>query len=69
MGYTHIFPKSTKVAILDTSNPNYKASYSAASIDKLNVDVKAHVDIISLNLTYRFDTPAPLSKLPGKVTK
>ena len=69
VGYTHIFPKSTKVALLDSSNPNYKASYSAASIDKLNVDVKAHVDIISVNLNYRFDTPAPSTRLPGKVTK
>jgi hypothetical protein len=31
--------------------------------------MEAHVDIISLNLTYRFDTPAPLSQLPGNVTK
>lgn len=69
VGYTHIFPKSTKVSILDASNPNYKTNYSAASIDKLNVDVKAHVDIVSLNLTYRFDTPAPSTRLPGKVTK
>ena len=71
LGYTHIFPKSTKVSILDASNPNYntKATYSAAYIDKLNVDVKAHVDIISVNLTYRFDTPAPSTRLPGKVTK
>ena len=73
-GYTHIFPKSTKASILDKSNPNYKSSYynSAApaySIDQLNVAVKAHVDIISLGLTYRFDTPAPQTKLPGKVTK
>ena len=69
VGYTHIFPKSTKVSILDTSNPNYKTSYAAAQIDKLNVDVKAHVDIVSVNLTYRFDTPTPSTRLPGKVTK
>ena len=69
VGYTHIFPKSTKVSILDASNPNYKASYAAAGINQLNVDVKAHVDIVSVNLTYRFDTPAPSTRLPGKVTK
>ncbi len=66
-GYTHIFPKSTKVSILDPSNPNYKASYAAGQIDKLNADVKAHVDIISVSLTYRWDDPAP--KVANKVTK
>ena len=68
LGYTHIFPKSTKVSILDASNPNFKTTYPA-SINQLNVDVKAHVDIVSVNLTYRFDTPAPSTRLPGKVTK
>ena len=68
VGYTHIFPKSTKVSILDASNPNFKTTYPS-SINQLNVDVKAHVDIVSVNLTYRFDTPAPSTRLPGKVTK
>ena len=70
VGYTHIFPKSTKVTI-DAANPNYKSSpsYVTPDIDKLNVDVNAHVDIVSVNLTYRFDTPTSSNHLPGKVTK
>jgi long-chain fatty acid transport protein len=56
VGYTHIFPMSTKVT-MDANNPNYKASLSAAFLNVLNAKVDSHVDILSVGLTYRWDDP------------
>jgi long-chain fatty acid transport protein len=63
-GYTHIFPKSTKVTI-NSANSNYKASYGA-NFGTLLTDADTRIDIVSLGLTYKFDTPAKAANLPGK---
>lgn len=65
-GYTHIFPKSTKVSITST-NSNYKASIAPFDVLLANADTR--IDILSLGVTYRFDTPAKPANLPGKVVK
>ena len=70
-GYTHIFPKSTKVTI-NSANANYKLSGNVgfdALFSNLNANADTHIDIISLGLTYRFDTPAKPAALPGKIVK
>lgn len=69
-GYTRIIPKSTMVTI-NANNHNHSQSPSLASsqLDVLFAKVDSHVDIVSLGITYRFDTPAPATRLPGKVTK
>ena len=66
-GYTHIFPKSTKVNLV-SGNSNYKASYGAL-FGNLVADADTKIDIVSLGLTYRFDTPAKPTNLPGKIVK
>ena len=66
-GYTHIFPKSTKVNLI-AGNSNYKASYGA-NFSNLIADADTKIDILSLGVTYRFDTPAKPTNLPGKVIK
>ena len=66
-GYTHIFPKSTKVNI-NSANSNYKASYGVY-FGNLLTDADTRIDIVSLGVTYRFDTPAKPANLPGKVVK
>ena len=66
-GYTHIFPKATMVT-LDSNNHNQNVNLSAG-LQTLVAKVDSHIDIVSLGLTYRFDTPTSATKLPGKVTK
>ena len=66
-GYTHIFPKSTKVNI-NAANSNFKATYGAF-FSNLVADADTRIDIVSLGLTYRFDTPAKPANLPAKVVK
>ena len=53
LGYTHIFAKSGDVRI-NAANPNYNPRL-APVFDRLNADGKAHVDIVSLGLSYRWD--------------
>ena len=67
-GYTHIFPKSTMVTI-DANNHNRNPNLAASGLDTLITKVDSHIDIVSLGLTYRFDTPTSSTRLPGKVTK
>ena len=67
-GYTHIFPKSTKITI-NAANHNYSTALAGAGLGTLIANADTHIDIISLGLTYRFDTPAKPAALPGKIVK
>jgi long-chain fatty acid transport protein len=67
-GYTHIFPKSTKITI-NSTNHNYSSQLATAGLGNLVANADTHIDILSLGLTYRFDTPAPAAPLPNKVKK
>ena len=67
-GYTHIFPKSTKITI-NSANHNYSTALAAAGLGNLIATADTHIDILSLGLTYRFDTPAAPANLPAKVVK
>ena len=68
VGYTHIFPKSTKITI-NSANHNYSLSLAAGHLGNLIANADTHIDIISLGLTYRFDTPVKPTNLPGKIVK
>jgi long-chain fatty acid transport protein len=57
VGYSHIFPADTTVAI-QQGNPSYRPQYQAAGLNNLVGKVDAHVDIISVALRYRWDDPS-----------
>lgn len=53
-GYTHIFVKDTPIDISAASgNPSFNGAVTYVG------SVDSHVDIVSVALRYRFDTPAP----------
>ena len=52
-GYAHIFPKTAKINIVNVSNPAFNP---AAPIPYVG-NAKAHIDIVSLGATYRWDDP------------
>jgi long-chain fatty acid transport protein len=57
LGYSHIFPADTTVAI-QQGNPSYRPQFQAAGLNNLVGKVDAHVDIISVALRYRWDDPS-----------
>jgi long-chain fatty acid transport protein len=65
IGYSHIFPKDTQIAIVQ-GNPTWSAARG-----NLVGKVDAHVDIVSVALRYRWDDPAkPIpAALPAVVVR
>jgi long-chain fatty acid transport protein len=57
VGYSHIFPADTTIAI-QQGNPSYRPQFAAAGLNNLVGKVDAHVDIISVALRYRWDDPS-----------
>ena len=55
--YSHVFVKDTSINVV-AGNPSYNGTAYVGTVD-------SHVDIVSVGLKYRFDTPAP----PAVVTK
>ena len=57
-GYAHIFPKTAKINIVNVSNPAFNPAVPVPYVGKAN----AHIDIVSLGATYRWDDPkAPVA--------
>ncbi len=56
VGYSHIFPADTTIAI-QSGNPSYRPAY-APTLNNLVGKVDAHVDIVSVAFRYRWDDPS-----------
>jgi len=56
VGYSHIFPKSTKIDIVP-GNPQYSATLGLLGYGNLVGKVDAQVDVVSLSMKYRWDDP------------
>jgi len=52
IGYAHIFPANTNVALVP-GNPGYSTTYGS-----LVGKVDAHVDIVSVGVKFRWDDPS-----------
>jgi len=65
--YAHLFAKSGSINVV-AGNPSLITHQTYGPLNYVGA-TKGHVDIVSLSMTYRFDTPAPSTRLPGKVTK
>lgn len=63
IGYTHIIPSNTRIDVT-SGNPTYNAAFGTYT-----GKFSSHIDIVSLSMRYRFDTPAPATPLPSKVKK
>ena len=50
-GYAHIFPKTAKINIVNVANPAFNPAVPVPYVGKAN----AHIDIVSLGATYRWD--------------
>ncbi len=64
LGYTHILPKNTKMNVA-SGNPTYigpSGPYFGTYTGKFD----SHIDIVSVSMRYRFDTPAAPAALPKK---
>ena len=55
--YSHVFVKDTSINVV-AGNPSYNGTAYVGTVD-------SHVDIVSVGLKYRFDTPAA----PTGITK
>ena len=65
--YAHLFAKSGSINVV-AGNPSLITHQTYGPLNYVGA-TKGHVDIVSLSMTYRFDTPTPSTRLPGKVTK
>ena len=65
--YAHLFAKSGSINVV-AGNPSLITHPTYGPLNYVGT-TNGHVDIISLSMTYRFDTPASAIRLPGKITK
>lgn len=59
LGYTHIIPQATRMNVV-SGNPAYSSPYAYTG------KFDSHVDIVTVSMRYRFDTPAAPANLPKK---
>ena len=59
LSYTHIIPQNTRMNVV-SGNPAFSSPYTYTG------KFDSHIDIVSVSMRYRFDTPAAPAALPKK---